>query len=71
MTTRVRATSPAHRRPPSDGISGSTLDLIPVGLSNLVWVPKNLDSSASALGRSSGTAVLVYEAAEHGFGDAR
>jgi membrane-associated phospholipid phosphatase len=30
-------------------------------------VPKNLDSSGPALRRSSGTAVFVYEPAEHGF----
>ena len=38
-----------------------------MGLNNLVWVPKNLDSCACALRRSSGTAVFVYEPAEHGF----
>ena len=35
------------------------------GLGLLVWVPKNLDSSGSALRRSTGT-VFVYGPAEHG-----
>jgi len=38
-----------------------------LGLNNLVWVAKNLDSCASALRRSGCTAVLVCEPAEHGF----